>query len=292
MNTRASALLLLAACAPLAAQEPAPKPAAAQTATGVRDAASLFGIDAVLKAGAAISACERARGVPIMVETIESTEGDEPAEVARRRSRGSGGVYVLIVKDKHHIEGPLFAPAINARLDARRAPIRQAFIDHFKQNDYDGGLLKGVDAIVEALGGTEPDTPLIARNQVRLTLAGARKAIEAAEAKATSMKASLAIAVVDDGGHLLAFARMDGASTAAATAAETVATEAAQGLRALVRTADKSPAAADGTPMVVDGRTIGAIGVAGGTDEQAREAARAALDAFTRALRPAEPTRR
>ena len=54
------------------------------------------------------------------------------------------------------------------------------------------------------------DSPLIARNQVRLTLAGARAIIAGAEAKAQAMGVKENIAVVDDGGHLIAFERMEG----------------------------------------------------------------------------------
>jgi uncharacterized protein GlcG (DUF336 family) len=52
------------------------------------------------------------------------------------------------------------------------------------------------------------------RNQIRLTLAGARTLIAGAEVKAQSRPLTVNIAVVDDGGHLLAFERMDGARPA------------------------------------------------------------------------------
>jgi glc operon protein GlcG len=44
-----------------------------------------------------------------------------------------------------------------------------------------------------------------------LTYEGAQKLIDAAIAKATEIKVPECISVVDSGGHLLAFARMDGA---------------------------------------------------------------------------------
>ncbi len=44
-----------------------------------------------------------------------------------------------------------------------------------------------------------------------ITLSAATKVIEAATAKATEIGQPMNIAVVDDGGHLVAFARMDGA---------------------------------------------------------------------------------
>lgn len=44
-----------------------------------------------------------------------------------------------------------------------------------------------------------------------ITLSAAAKVVEAAIAKATEIGQPMNIAVVDDGGHLVAFARMDGA---------------------------------------------------------------------------------
>ncbi|TQR82713.1 heme-binding protein [Mycobacterium hodleri] len=44
-----------------------------------------------------------------------------------------------------------------------------------------------------------------------ITLSAAAKVVEAATAKATEIGQPMNIAVVDDGGHLVAFARMDGA---------------------------------------------------------------------------------
>ena len=52
---------------------------------------------------------------------------------------------------------------------------------------------------------------LVTRNTPKLTLAGAQAVLAAAEKRATEIDVPMDIAVVDDGGHLLAFARMDGA---------------------------------------------------------------------------------
>src|SRR5580692_7774289 len=52
---------------------------------------------------------------------------------------------------------------------------------------------------------------LVTRNAPKLTLAGARAVLAAAEHRAAEINVPMDIAVVDDGGHLLAFVRMDGA---------------------------------------------------------------------------------
>ena len=51
--------------------------------------------------------------------------------------------------------------------------------------------------------------PLVTRNHIKLNLAGAELIIREARKKAEAMKLKVNIAIVDDGGHLLAFARMD-----------------------------------------------------------------------------------
>src|SRR5579859_7498317 len=51
----------------------------------------------------------------------------------------------------------------------------------------------------------------VTRNHPKLTLAGARAVLAAAQQRAEEIRVPMNIAVVDDGAHLLAFERMDGA---------------------------------------------------------------------------------
>ncbi|MGC2332860.1 MAG: heme-binding protein, partial [Candidatus Acidiferrales bacterium] len=55
---------------------------------------------------------------------------------------------------------------------------------------------------------------LITRSHAKLTLEGARAVLAAGERRAVEIQVPMNIAVVDDGAHLLAFARMDGAKPA------------------------------------------------------------------------------
>src|SRR5262245_58115940 len=73
---------------------------------------------------------------------------------------------------------------------------------------------------------TKP-TELVTRNRIQLNLAGAETIIADAKKKAEELKLRVNIAVVDDGGHLLAFARMDGARPASGYTAITKAVTAA-----------------------------------------------------------------
>lgn len=154
---------------------------------------------------------------------------------------------------------------------------------------------------------TTPNRPFVARDRVTLQLAGAELAIDAAIAKAEAMKVAVNIAVVDDGGHLLAFARMDGARPGSVATSLTKAVTAATMRRPTgpVGAPDKpldvhlnlslQNAAAGhggkittlfgGVNLVVDGQTIGAIGVGGGTGEQDKMIATAGVEAFQAGLK-------
>ncbi len=156
--------------------------------------------------------------------------------------------------------------------------------------------------------GTVPQ--LIVRGQVRLTLAGAQSILDAAQQHAATMKLNVNITVVDDGGHLLAFARMDGARPASVYTSMTKAVTAAT-FRApsgplpagatppdvhLNLSLQNAAMASGGTlttllggiPVIVDGQVIGGVGVGGGTGEQDAKIARAGVEALLAAIKSNE----
>jgi len=161
-------------------------------------------------------------------------------------------------------------------------------------------------AISQLANAQEKTPPLVTRGRVELNLAGAETILEAAKKKAASMELTLNIAIVDDGGHLLAFARMDGARPASGYTALTKAVAAATFRQetgplpakgepnlllslSLQSTAlaggGKGTALKGGAPIVVDGQVVGAVGVGGGTGEQDLEVANAGIAALADALR-------
>jgi glc operon protein GlcG len=163
-------------------------------------------------------------------------------------------------------------------------------------------LLASVLFVSLASHGQEPaaSAPLVTKGRIALNLAGAELIIAHAREKAAEMKVNVNIAVVDEGGHLLAFARMDQARPASAATAITKATAAATMRQptgpvkrgaadadVLLNVALQNAAAASGgkmtsllggLPVVVDGQVIGAVGVGGGTGEQDAEIGRAGID--------------
>jgi glc operon protein GlcG len=127
-----------------------------------------------------------------------------------------------------------------------------------------------------------------------LTLEDCRKIAAAAEAEAKRNTWNVAIAILDDGGHLLHFVRMDGATPANAriavekgrTAAESRRStnmweeRVKQGRLSMLRMPGVTPVQG-GLPIVVDGVCVGGVGVSGvqsHEDEQIAAAGIRALD--------------
>jgi len=129
-----------------------------------------------------------------------------------------------------------------------------------------------------------------------LALTKAHKVIEKAHAKASQLGIKVTVAIVDEGGHLVALSRMDGAMPLSPQLAEAKAVGAAMFLRdgeALAKIAQDRPgffSAADrlvrtplipglGSALIVeDGIVIGAVGVSGGRPDQDLECAQAGLN--------------
>jgi uncharacterized protein GlcG (DUF336 family) len=142
--------------------------------------------------------------------------------------------------------------------------------------------------------------PALTRNNPKLTLEGAQLVLAAAQARAVEIKIPMDIAVVDDGAHLLAFVRMDGAKLSSVE----IAIRKAQG--AAIRRLPTAPARTGeevnvvlsiglalategrqipvrgGIPLLVDGVCVGAIGVSNGTEDQDVDVAQAGARALER----------
>jgi glc operon protein GlcG len=114
-----------------------------------------------------------------------------------------------------------------------------------------------------------------------IPLAKAQAAIQAAVAEAGKHDWPLNVAVVDSGGNLVAFARMDGAQLGSIAISEHKARAAAKYRRpthafedamqkgyVYVGTLDDVIASRGGIPLIEDGKLIGAIGCSGATGSQ------------------------
>ena len=127
---------------------------------------------------------------------------------------------------------------------------------------------------------------------LKLTHEGALKALAGAVAKAEALGVPQNITIVDEGGNLLAYVRMDGAKLLSRETSLSKAITAASHRQPSSRLNPKdevklSLAAGQrltnlegGLPIIIDGHVLGAIGVGSGTGAQDVEVARAGLAAI------------
>lgn len=128
----------------------------------------------------------------------------------------------------------------------------------------------------------------------------AQRILQAAQAEALKQAWPVSIAVCDDGGHLLAFARLNGANVASARISQSKAHTAAlmkrdtklvedmvNGGRAAFLSAPHLDGMLEGgVAIVVDGHCIGAVGVSGVKAPEDAQVARAGVDAWLAQVKP------
>jgi glc operon protein GlcG len=126
-----------------------------------------------------------------------------------------------------------------------------------------------------------------------LTLQAAMKAAAAAQAEATKRGATVVIAIVDDGGHLILLHRLDDTQVASVEVGIGKARTAAifrrpskefedqirSGRIAALALPGATPLQG-GLPITVDGKVVGAIGVSGNTPQEDEDIARAGAAVF------------
>ncbi|MFG1287589.1 GlcG/HbpS family heme-binding protein [Xanthobacter versatilis] len=130
------------------------------------------------------------------------------------------------------------------------------------------------------------------RPAARLTHAGALVALTAAVAKAEAMGVPQNISIVDEGGNLLAFVRMDGAKllsretslskaiSAASHRQPTSRLDPALELKLAIAAGGRLTNLEGGFPIILDGVCVGGIGVGSGKGAEDVEVAKAALAAI------------
>ena len=131
------------------------------------------------------------------------------------------------------------------------------------------------------------------KTRPELTLADCERIAAAAVAEARRNQWMVAIAILDDGGHLLHFLRMDGATPAnAAIAVEKARTSALSrrtsgnweerikaGRTSMLKMPGILPVQG-GVPIVAEGTCIGAVGVSGVQSHEDEQIAQAGIDAL------------
>ena len=130
------------------------------------------------------------------------------------------------------------------------------------------------------------------RQTQELTHEAAMIVLQGAIAKAEAMQVPQCIAVVDTGGNLLAFIRMDGAKilsqlsatqkaiTAASSRVNTGGVPADVETKLALATGGLLTNLKGGLPIVIDGQLVGAVGVGSGTGDQDVEVGMAGIAAL------------
>ena len=135
---------------------------------------------------------------------------------------------------------------------------------------------------------------LTMKNKAYLEISDIKSIASAAEAEALKNHWAVSIAIVDDGGHLLWFQRLDGAAPISSHIAPAKAHTAAVGRRETKVYEDMINAGRysflsatlihgmleGGIPIVKDGETLGAIGVSGVKSSEDAQIAKAGLAAI------------
>jgi uncharacterized protein len=140
---------------------------ASAAGSSINDRAGMFSREAVKKAQTQLDLLERATHIPVVIETVEKVPGLDAGASPRVREEAINslavrrdnaikdeGVYLLISKDDHLNSNVLVRERFASLLPrTKRTAIGHAFIEGFKKKDFDGGLLRGVQAIEHALDG-------------------------------------------------------------------------------------------------------------------------------------------
>lgn len=127
-----------------------------------------------------------------------------------------------------------------------------------------------------------------------LTLEDVKKIAAGAEAEALKNNWAVSFAIVDDGGHLLWFQRLDGAAPASSHIAPAKARTAALGRResklyedvinngrmSFLSAPELEGMLEGGVPVIVDGHVIGAVGVSGVKSNEDARIAKAGIAAL------------
>ena len=131
------------------------------------------------------------------------------------------------------------------------------------------------------------------KNRPMLTLDDCRKLSAAAEAEAKKNNWNVCIAILDDGGHLLHLARMDGATPANARIAVEKGRTAAESRRSTAAWQERIKARPEmlrmpgitpiqgGLPVTVENTCVGAVGISGVQSHEDEQIAAAGIKALT-----------
>src|SRR5262249_35733282 len=133
------------------AQEPGPS--TGRVIADVRDRAGLFGADEIVTAKRELERVARQSGASIVIETVDSLEGEPADRFAVNLARRSGirGIFILVARKEHKLEVLGSGRSRDILTDAHRREIIEGFSQGFRRNDANDGLRRGVAELAKVL---------------------------------------------------------------------------------------------------------------------------------------------
>lgn len=133
---------------------------------GVRDTAKMFSPDAIRKANAALAAIRQQNQWQVIIETVESLDGQTAAERAAANGEAMNvrGLSIVIAKKEHKLDVVASKSARPMFTREKTAAIARAIEGDFHAKQFDKGLLDAVaaieaDACGEPLVAAAPPAP-------------------------------------------------------------------------------------------------------------------------------------
>src|SRR5262245_53151517 len=137
-------------------------------AAEVRDEAHFFSASAVAQANESIKEIKQQYKKDLLIETVghvpddkkdEANSSDEKVKgrfyanwaIQRARAEGVNGIYVLITREPGHVEVVVGNQTRTVFPDEKRHGLSQLLLSHFRQKEYDEGLLAAVKDVRSVL---------------------------------------------------------------------------------------------------------------------------------------------
>jgi len=113
----------------------------------VTDSIGFFSPTAVSSANEKIKDVKAKTGKDLVIETVESTNGEDPSNYAENKAKSMrvNGIYVLITKKEKKIEIKVGNKTRQVFGSSETANLKAKLVDEFKSKNFDLGLDKAVD---------------------------------------------------------------------------------------------------------------------------------------------------
>ena len=150
------------------AQARPPKGGASASLAGVRDTAKMFTPETIQKADKALLALQRETRWQVVVETVDSLDGQaiKDRAIADAKKEGLRGLIILISKRDHKVFAEPSPSAQAVFTKERSTALAQAIGNSFKEGKFDQGLLAAV-AEVRKDAGVSPELALANQDEAK-----------------------------------------------------------------------------------------------------------------------------